>query len=154
MGYAKFRPMQQTEDISVFTKQGEKTVYNPQMVKREVPIVSGGNAKQPGVYHEFKCIGKDKSYKKTYDFKNPTTLIEFAKVRRGNVHPTQKPVELLEYLIKTYTNKGDVVLDNCMGSGSTCVACVNTGRHYIGFEKEPKYFDIACQRLDEAEEAS
>jgi site-specific DNA-methyltransferase (adenine-specific) len=65
------------------------------------------------------------------------------------VHPTQKPVALMEYLIRTYTNEGDVVLDNCMGSGTTGVACVNTGRRFIGIEREPKYFDIACQRIAE-----
>ena len=67
------------------------------------------------------------------------------------VHPTQKPVPLLEYLIKTYSNENDVILDNCFGSGSTLVAAVNTGRNYIGFETERKYYDIACQRLEEAE---
>lgn len=67
------------------------------------------------------------------------------------MNPKQKAVALLEYLIKTYTNECDVVLDNCMGSCSTCVTCVNTNRHYIGFEKEPKYYDIACKRLDEVE---
>ena len=77
-------------------------------------------------------------------------MLEFQKDNE-KFHPTQKPVALLEYLIRTYTNEGDVVLDNCMGSGSTCVACVNTNRHYIGFELDEKYFDIACQRLDEAE---
>jgi site-specific DNA-methyltransferase (adenine-specific) len=75
----------------------------------------------------------------------------FGKTDKATKHPTQKPVALLEYLIKTYTNEGDVVLDNCMGSGSTCVACVNTNRHYIGYELSEEYFDIACKRLDDAE---
>ena len=65
-------------------------------------------------------------------------------------HPTQKPIPLLEYLIKTYTNEGETVLDNCMGSGSTAVAAINTGRHFIGFETEPKYFEIANRRIEEA----
>ena len=81
----------------------------------------------------------------------PIDVLEFDYDRGKKLHPTQKPVALLEYLIKTYTNEGDVVLDNCMGSGSTCVACVNTNRHYIGFELDPQYYDIACKRLDEAE---
>ena len=68
-----------------------------------------------------------------------------------NLHTNQKPLALFEYLIKTYTQENEIVLDNCMGSGSTCVAAINTNRHYIGFELEPKYFDIACKRLDEAE---
>ena len=150
MGYAKYRPMQQTEDIAVFTKNGEKTIYNPQMIKRKVPIKSGGNTKQAGVYGGFKCIGTGKEYKKIYEYKNPTTLIEFDKVRKGAVHPTQKPAELLEYLIKTYTNENEVVLDNCMGSGSTCVACKNLNINFIGIELDENYFSIAKERIDKA----
>lgn len=148
MGYAKYRPMQQTEDIAVFTKNGEKTKYYPQMIKRVIPIKSGGNTKQAGVYNGFKCIGKGKEYKKTYEYKNPTTLIEFDKIRKGSLHPTQKPVPLLEYLIKTYTNEGDLVLDNCMGSGSTGVACINTNRNFIGMELDEEYFTIAKNRIE------
>ena len=88
-------------------------------------------------------------YRKTYEYKNPTTLIEFDKVRRGGVHPTQKPVELLEYLIKTYTNEGDTVLDFTMGSGTTGVACKNLKRNFIGIELDKKYFDIAEKRINE-----
>lgn len=76
-------------------------------------------------------------------------MIEFSK-DKNVVHPTQKPVALLEYLIKTYTNKGDVVLDNCMGSGSTGVACVNTNRNFIGIELKNSYFEIAKSRINEA----
>lgn len=147
MGYAKYRPMQQTEDICVFSKNGEKTKYNPQFIKRDKPIKSGGNSIKTKVYGSFKCIGKGKEYKKTYDYKNPITLIEFKKVRKGALHPTQKPVALLEYLIKTYTNEGETVLDNCMGSGSTGVACIATGRKFIGFELEKEYFEIAKSRM-------
>ena len=67
--------------------------------------------------------------------------------KKDRLHPTQKPVALLEYLIKTYTNEGDIVLDNCMGSGSTGVACMNTNRHFIGIELDKKYFEIANERL-------
>lgn len=67
-------------------------------------------------------------------------------------HPTQKPVALLEYLIRTYSNEGDLVLDSCMGVGSTCVAAVRANRHYIGFETDEQYFNIACRRLDEVEQ--
>lgn len=63
------------------------------------------------------------------------------------MHPTQKPVELLEYLIKTYSNEGDTILDNCMGSGSTCVACINTNRNFIGIELDENYFNIANERI-------
>jgi site-specific DNA-methyltransferase (adenine-specific) len=65
------------------------------------------------------------------------------------MHPTQKPVPLLEYLIKTYTNENEIVLDNCMGSGSTCIAAINTKRRYVGIEKEEKYFEIAKNRIEE-----
>ena len=149
MGYAKYRPMQQTEDISVFTKNGEKTKYNPQMTKRDKSIKSGGNTIQAGAYSGFKCIGEGKEYKKTYEYKNPVTLVEFDKVRKGAIHPTQKPIALCEYLIKTYTNEGELVLDNCIGSGTTAVAAINTQRNYIGFELDKDYFDIANKRIEE-----
>lgn len=95
-------------------------------------------------------MGNGNEYKKTYNYKNPITLIEFSKVRKGALHPTQKPVELLEYLIKTYTNENETVLDNCMGSGSTGVACINTNRNFIGIELEEKYFNIAKERIENA----
>ena len=147
MGYAKYRPMQQTEDIPVFTKNGKRAKYNPQMTKRDKPIKSGGNTIKAGVYSEHKCMGKGKEYNKTYEYKNPVTLIEFDKVRKGAIHPTQKPVILFEYLIRTYTNEGETVLDNCMGSGTTAIACMNTKRNYIGFELNKEYFDIAEKRI-------
>lgn len=84
--------------------------------------------------------------------KSKSNVLEYPKDNDG-FHPTQKPVALLEDLIKTFSNPGDVVLDFTMGSGSTCVAAVNTCRHYIGFELDPGYFEIACKRLDEAEKA-
>ena len=80
--------------------------------------------------------------------RHPKTIQKFNRDR--GYHPTQKPVALLEYLIKTYTNEGDTVLDNCMGSGSTGVACVNTNRNFIGYELNEKYFEIAEKRLNEA----
>lgn len=76
----------------------------------------------------------------------PTTVLQFNKVQKA-VHPTQKPVPLLEYLIKTYTNEGETVLDNCMGSGSTGVACVNTNRSFIGIELNQKYYNLAKERI-------
>lgn len=144
MSYARFQPMRQTENISVFCKG--RTIYNPQMTKRNKPIKGGGMSKGETTNNQNLV-----ALHKTYEYKNPTNLITFDKIRKGSLHPTQKPVALLEYLIRTYTNEGEVVLDNCVGSGSTCVAAVNTGRHYIGFELDEKYFDIACQRLDEVE---
>ena len=144
MSYARFRPMQQSEDIAVFTKNGERAIYNPQMVKRDKAIKGGGMKDSESA----SSVGY-KALKKTYEYKDPTTLIQFDKIRKGSLHPTQKPVELLEYLIKTYTNEGDTVLDNCMGSGSTGVACVNTNRNFIGIELDKNYFDIAKNRIEE-----
>lgn len=149
MGYAKYRPMSQIEDVCVFTKNGAKSYYNPQMMLRDKPIKSGGNSKPPSQYDGFNNIGK-KQYKKTYTHKNPTNLIEFDKVRKDNFHPTEKPIALLEYLIKTYTNENELILDNCMGSGSTGVACVNTNRDFIGIELDENYFNIAKQRIENA----
>ena len=150
MGYAKYRPMQQTEDIAVFTKKGGKVTYNPQVVKREKPIKSGGNTMRVDAYMGFKCRGEGKEYKKVYNYKNPVTLVQFDKVRKGNLHPTQKPVALCEYLIRTYTNENMIVLDNCCGSGTTGVACMNTNRRFILMEKEEKYVEITKKRLEEA----
>ena len=138
-------------DIAIFTSKGERANYYPQMIKREKPIKSGGNSVQARVYSGFKCMENGQEYKKTYEYKYPITLIEFDKIRRGGLHPTQKPVALLEYLIKTYTNEGDVVLDNCMGSGSTGVACINTNRNFIGYELDEHYFQIAKERLEQHE---
>ena len=149
-GYAKYRPMQQTEDISVFTKNGEKTIYNPQMIKRDKPIKSGGNKLKENTCSTLVGIDTTKEYKKTYEYKNPVTLIEFDKIRRGSVHPTQKPVDLLEYLIKTYTNENELILDFTMGSGSTGVACMNTNRKFIGIELDKNYFNIAKERMENA----
>ena len=143
MSYAKYRPMQQTEDICVFTSKGEKSVYHPQMVKREKPIKSGGMKNSDSA-----ATNGYKPLNKTYEFKNPVTLIEFDKIRKGSLHPTQKPVPLLEYLIKTYTNEGDVVLDFTFGSGSTCIAALNTNRKFLGVEMDDGYFNIAVERIN------
>ena len=85
------------------------------------------------------------------DFVQPSDVLEFNVVpnRNGKLHPTQKPVELVEYLIKTYSNEGDIVLDNCMGSGTTAIAAINTNRNFIGFELDKNYFDIANERISE-----
>lgn len=134
-------PMKKHENILVFYKK--LPTYNPQFTegKPYVATYSTHSSNYGKQKDNITTINDGKRY--------PVDIIKFSNDR--GLHPTQKPVELLEYLIKTYTNEGEVVLDNCMGSGSTCVACVNTNRHYIGFEKEPKYYDIACKRLDEAE---
>ena len=143
MSYAKYRPMQQTEDICIFTSKGEKSVYHPQMVKREKPIKSGGVKPSQSAPIKYKA----KDFKKTYDYKNPTTLLEFDKVRKGSLHPTQKPVTLLEYLIKTYTQEGETVLDFTAGSMSTAIACINTNRNGIMIEKDDHYFKVGSERV-------
>lgn len=145
MSYARFQPMRQTENISVFCKT--KTVYYPQLEKREKPIVSGGNEYSPSAPIQARKQGG--GHKKSYEYKQPTTLLRFDKVRRGSIHPTEKPIPLLEYLIRTYTQEGEVVLDNCMGSGSTGVACINTNRKFIGIELDETYFEIAKKRIEE-----
>jgi site-specific DNA-methyltransferase (adenine-specific) len=147
MTYAKYRPMQQTENISVFSSRTKFIKYNPIMIKRDRPQKSGGN-KVITENYIMKCKENGEDYNKIYYEKYPITLLHFNKIRQGSLHPTQKPVELCEYLIKTYTNEGDLVLDNCMGSGTTGVACVNTKRSFIGIEKEENYFQIAKERIE------
>ena len=136
---AKKQPMRKTEDVCVFALG--PSVYNPQgleympRIKRRNPATVGsasyGN-------HGNESVAEWKGY--------PTNLIEFAQ-DRGKVHPTQKPVALMEYLIRTYTNEGETVLDNCMGSGTTGVACANLGRKFIGVEMDETYFNIAKKRI-------
>ena len=142
---AKYRPMMATEDIIAFTARGERINYNPQMVKLEKPYWSKNASTSNGTnpLSHFNIGGK------LVDKKYPMNVIECAKVNKPQ-HPTQKPVALLEYLIRTYTNDGEVVLDNCMGSGSTGVACMNTGRDFIGIELDPNYFAIAKERIEKA----
>ena len=144
MTYARFQPMRQHESISVFSIA--KAQYIPQMIKRDKPIKSGG---QKNLNSESTNIDQYKveGFSCTYNEKNPTTILQFDKVRRGSKHPTQKPVALFEYLIKTYTNEGELVLDNCAGSGTTGVACIRTGRNYILIEKEEKYYNVIQDRI-------
>ena len=143
---AKYQPMKITETISVFSKN--KHNYYPIMEPRE-------KVKKSKCYSVGDTMGGktvDTSLK-TYDKRYPKNLLEFSNAnQRGKVHPTQKPVALLEYLIKTYTKENETVLDFTMGSGSTGVACVNTNRKFIGVELDEKYFEIAENRLKEATE--
>ena len=95
------------------------------------------------------CYGKFENITSFNNEYYPTSVIQISNAsQKGKVHPTQKPVELLEYLIKTYTKENDLVLDNCMGSGSTGVACANTNRDFIGIELDEKYFEIAKDRIE------
>lgn len=143
---AKKQPLRNVEDICVF--YDKQCTYNPIMIKSKKVIVRGanGNSSNYGVYHESPSV-------KAWEY-FPRTLIKFnAEAKERGYHPTQKPVKLLEYLIKTYSNKGDLVLDNCMGSGSTGVAAMNTDRRFIGIEQEQKYYDIAVKRISRAHDA-
>ena len=135
---AKKMPLKKHENIMVFYKH--LPTYNPQgLIELEEAI---SRQKTCPTSNYGKC---DKPYKATHT-NYPTDILEY-KHDKEKLHPTQKPVALLEYLIKTYTNEGDTVLDNCMGSGSTGVACQNTNREFIGMELDEKYFNIACERL-------
>lgn len=147
---AKKMPLRQHEQIAVFYKK--LPTYNPQFTQGK-PLHS------KGIAYTNKEI-KNQNYGKfniTDDIragstqKYPMSIIKFQKPHPSiTIHRTQKPVELLEYLIKTYTNENDLVLDNCMGSGSTCVACKNLNRSFIGIELDENYFNIAKERIDKA----
>ena len=140
---ANRKPLKSHENILVFYKKSP--TYNKQYWYSTPYKKINGNKKQSSVYHD----SHDVDTESTDGKRNPLSILSFP--RDGNrVHPTQKPVALLEYLIKTYTNEGETVLDNCMGSGSTGVACVNTNRRFIGIELDNKYFEIAKQRIDAA----
>lgn len=145
---ANRQPLRNHEDIIVFSKM--QTIYHPQMrpcLPSERTHSRGKliNAQKNSCYGDYKQV--QTNFK---DEKFPVSVLDFQPEHKNFNHPTEKPVPLLEYLIKTYTDPGMVVLDSCMGSGSTCVAAVNTGRKYIGFELEQKYFDIAKRRINEA----
>ena len=145
---AKKMPMKQHENICVF--YNKFPTYHPQMEERYGQgkerakyKVQGGRFKDDRVYGGVDNIVRNTQYS---ELRNPQT-VQFFNVERG-LHPTQKPVDLLEYLIKTYTNENDLVLDFTMGSGSTGVACLNTNRKFIGIEIEEKYFNIAKDRIE------
>ena len=142
---AKRMPMNKHENIMIFNCKG---FYYPQMVKREKQVTVKNYAKK-GVDSSYK-INIDGVNNKTYTYthRNPDTIISGKwEANRGKQHPTQKPVPLIEYLIKTYTLENETVLDFTIGSGTTAIACINTGRNFIGIEKEEKYFEIANKRI-------
>tara|TARA_R110000822_G_scaffold106034_1_gene234017 strand:+ start:49 stop:789 length:741 start_codon:yes stop_codon:yes gene_type:complete len=145
---AKRQPLKDHEDIVVFSKTGKQPKYNPQMIKRDKPITKGGNKQSTAIpIAQTNAANSFGTSNKVYDLKYPTSQIKFSsRVGRG-LHPTQKPVALMEYLIKTYTNEGETVLDFTMGSGTTGVACVNLGRSFIGIEMDENYFKIAGDRI-------
>lgn len=134
-----------TEIISIFYKN--QPTYNPQMKKHEGKLVSNS----PKGKHKsiISGIAKEVLPYKDSGYRFPNDLLYFNRVKLGaTLHPTQKPITILEYLIKTFTNENDTVLDNTMGSGSTGIACLNTNRKFIGIEKEKEYFQIAENRIN------
>lgn len=143
--FAKYQPMRRVEDINVFYKK--KPLYIPQGLKKlDVP------KKRQKKRTDKEMIYDQESLLKPYEQKYtnyPNNVLEFKKEAKC-VHPTQKPVLLLEYLIKTYTREGEVILDNCMGSGSTGVAAANTNRRFIGIEKDEEYYAISKERIGKA----
>ncbi len=142
-GYAKHRPMSNHEDICVFGKG--KTTYNPQMTPRDKPRKY--TRKGPSLSGSSSMTSHD-GLERELTEKYPTSIQHFnTSVQKDKLHPTQKPVALMEYLIKTYTDEGDTVLDFSMGSGTTGVAAVNTGRRFIGIEKSLKYFRTSIGRI-------
>lgn len=141
--FAKIQPLRCVEDVVVFYKQ--TPTYNAQgLVRLEQPLKVPGKKLEESVYR-VNSLNKDTE---TFYTNYPRQTL-YIKCQREGLHPTQKPVALFEYLIKTYTNPGEIVLDNCIGSGTTAVACINTGRRFIGFEKDEGYYKIANQRIKE-----
>lgn len=140
---ARRMPLKNHEILSVFYKK--MPLYHPQMAEGKPYICKQGYV---GEY-----MSANKKLKDVTTINNgvryPTSIQQF-KIETG-LHPTQKPVALCEYLIKTYTNEGETVLDNCMGSGTTGVACVNTDRNFIGIELDDHYFEVATERINQAQ---
>ena len=157
---ANYRPMKETEDVVIFSpggaaaasRNGKNMTYNPQgLIEKKVKRKN--NAKRLGKFlHNPEHMGSNNKLLHETEYEQkwtnyPSEIIEFG-LDRNVIHPTQKPVALMEYLIKTYSNEGDTVLDNCMGSGTTGVACKKTNRNFIGIERESEYFTQAKERIE------
>lgn len=152
---AKNRPLSQHEDVVIFSKanvaNGSNLMmkYNPQDLLVLNKTRKGDKNKSEGDLNGQKYYRPSQSEDYIQEYTNyPTTVLEFASEGKI-IHPTQKPVALFEYLIKTYTNKGDLVLDNCAGSCTTAIAAINTNRDFICIEKEEKYFEIGNKRIED-----
>ena len=148
---AKLKPMQNHEDIVVFSKANtancnkNNMCYYPILEKREKPRKYKKEA-DSDIYARKNTT----SIEYTTDFKYPKSILEISNASQKNkIHPTQKPTELFEYLIKTYTKEGEVVLDNTAGSGTTAMACLKTDRQFIVMEKEEKYYQLIKTRVNE-----
>ena len=144
----KRQPFFKVETISVFYKKSP--TYNPIMRKGKPYEVKESHIEQKGMQQKY-CFAK-KADIKNEGTRYPDNLLEFNSLGSGKVHPTQKPTDLIEYLIRTYTNERDVVLDNCMGSGTIGVASINTNRDFIGIELDKDYFKIAEERIHKAQD--
>ena len=153
-------PLKTFETVSVFYER--QPTYNPQktinpagvskrhLYKNPSKITDNVRAVMGGEWKETEMDATGNYHGRTYepDKLLPRQSIYFTREQMGKQHPTQKPVALIEYLIKTYTNEGETVLDNCIGSGTTAIACLNTNRNFIGFEMDKGYFDIANERIE------
>ena len=157
---ANYKPLNAIEEIAVFSKAKVGSLsknpipYHPPTLKAidKTKINKTGNTWRSAMGYKSEHNQLNSGTEYVQKFTNyPTTILEYAR-EKEQIHPTQKPTELLEFLIKTYTNEGDTVLDNTMGSGSTGVACVNTGRNFIGIELNDENFNIASERIKKAEE--
>ncbi len=137
---AKKQPMRDKEDVLVF--QRGKPVYNPQMVAGE-PYKARGGKRNDDTYGDYTAKREDNA-----GFRYPKQVLDFAIVERDKSHPSQKPVDLMAYMIRTYTDAGMTVLDNTMGSGSTGVAAIQEGREFIGIELDPGYYEAARTRIE------
>lgn len=146
---ASHQPLRRHENILVFCKK--KSIYNPQKTQNPKGIEKRGLYKYQRENEGGETVGMIKQGGTSSNYEAdkllPVSIQQFSKDNKP-IHPTQKPVALFEYLIKTYTNEGDLVLDNCMGSGTTGVACKNLNRDFIGIELNQKYFEIAEKRIN------
>lgn len=149
IGNSHKQPLRKSENICVFYKKQPFYDYKGEKLEKPyshtLPIHNGSGNSTLGVCNNLTENGE--RICKTYTHKYRHNILSFPRQTKGNLHPTQKPVALLEYLIKTYTNECETVLDNCMGSGSTGVACKNLNRGFIGIEKDDNYFNIAKNRI-------
>jgi site-specific DNA-methyltransferase (adenine-specific) len=148
---AKYRPLAKHENICVFGKN--KITYHPQKVQG-IPYVRKHTANETKINnHKIGFKNTDGIISSNDGFRYPESVQFFQQNwrRQDQLHPTQKPIELMEWLIKSYSNEDDIILDNCMGSGTTGVAAINTNRNFIGIELNEEYFNIAKKRIEEAE---
>lgn len=148
---ANKQPLRTHESILIYYKN--QCTYNPQKTTGHKPVNKFTNRSIVTNKHtNYGKVSKDISGGGNTD-RFPRSVLKYSSDRqkqkvKGFTHPTQKPVALFEYLIKTYTNEGDVVLDNCMGSGTTAIAAINTGRNWIGIEQDEKYYNLAKERIE------